>query len=74
MPKSRTIVFSAMVLLVLTTSSANGQWITQTIPLQPGWNAVFLEVQPEPDQCESVFQGLPVESVSPRFATLTTYG
>lgn len=52
-----------MVLLVLTTSPANGQWITQTIPLQSGWNAVFLEVQPEPDNCEVVFQGLPVESV-----------
>lgn len=56
-------IVSAMALWVLTASPALGQWVNQTISLQPGWNAVFLEVQPEPDECESVFQGLPVESV-----------
>ena len=39
------------------------QWTTQTIPLQPGWNAVYLEVQPEPTDCDRVFAGLPIESV-----------
>ena len=42
---------------------ANGQWATQTITLQPGWNAVFLEVQPEPPQCDQLFANLAVESV-----------
>lgn len=36
---------------------------TQTFTLQPGWNAVFLEVQPEPHDPAAVFKGLPVESV-----------
>ncbi len=35
---------------------------TQTIVLNPGWNAVYLEVQPEPRDVESVFQGLPLAS------------
>ena len=39
------------------------QWKTQTLKLHSGWNAVFLEVQPLPADCETVFSGLPVESV-----------
>lgn len=40
-----------------------GQWASQSVALNPGWNAVFLEVQPMPDDGPGVFQGLPVESV-----------
>jgi hypothetical protein len=43
--------------------SATAQWVTQTLSLRPGWNAVYLEVQPEPRDCDLVFGGLPVESV-----------
>jgi hypothetical protein len=43
---------------------ARGQWITQTIPLEKGWNAVFLTVQPDPADCETVFSGLPIDKVS----------
>lgn len=42
---------------------AEAQWTTQTIPLSPGWNAVFLEVHPQPSDADIVFAGLPVESV-----------
>lgn len=35
--------------------------LDQTIALQPGWNAVFLEVQPENAAPEAVFAGQPVE-------------
>ncbi len=35
---------------------------TQNFQLQPGWNAVFLEVRPEPNDSESVFGGLPLAS------------
>ncbi|MBK8002260.1 MAG: hypothetical protein IPK15_27120 [Verrucomicrobia bacterium] len=31
--------------------------------LRAGWNAVFLNVLPEPADCDSLFAGLPVESV-----------
>jgi hypothetical protein len=39
------------------------QWTQQTISLQPGWNAVFFEVDPQPRDCDTIFQGIPVESV-----------
>lgn len=35
----------------------------QTIELRPGWNAVYLEVQPEQNEIENVMAGIPVESV-----------
>lgn len=38
------------------------QWTTQTITLNPGWNAVFLEIQPEPASGDTVFAGIPVDS------------
>lgn len=41
----------------------HAQWVQQTISLKPGWNAVFLEVDPDPQQCDVLFSGLPVESV-----------
>jgi len=44
-------------------SSAYGQWVEQTIHLQPGWNAVFLEVQPYPRDCDTIFRDIPVKSV-----------
>ncbi len=37
--------------------------VTQEFELRPGWNAIFLEVQPEPDDPATVFAGVPVESV-----------
>ena len=42
---------------------AHSQWITQTITLRPGWNAVYLEVQPEPNDCDTIFDGIQVESI-----------
>lgn len=50
-----------------------GQWLTQRIPLEPGWNAVHLEVKPEPGDCAQVFAGQPVQSVwkwNRRFTTI----
>jgi hypothetical protein len=44
-------------------TSAEAQWTTQTIQLQPGWNAVFLEIEPEPRDCDSQLSALPIESV-----------
>jgi len=50
-------------LLTVLLPNALAQWTTQTIALRPGWNAVFLEVQPEPRESGAVLAGLPVESV-----------
>ena len=38
--------------------SSRGQWVTQEIELNDGWNAIFLHVQPEPADCEAVVNRL----------------
>lgn len=51
-----------MLLLVLPWC-AQAQWSQQSIALRPGWNAVYLEVHPQPEDCDTLFAGLSVESV-----------
>src|SRR5262249_16800533 len=62
------VLFRAIVAIlagawITTASAVHAQWRTQSFTLQPGWNAVFLEVQPEPRDPSAVFSGIPVESV-----------
>ncbi len=42
---------------------AGAQTVTQSLTLRPGWNSVWLEVQPTDNSVEAVFGGLPLESV-----------
>jgi hypothetical protein len=51
------------VTLTVVVGRVHGQWASQEITLRPGWNAVYLEVQPEPRDCDAVFAGGGVESV-----------
>lgn len=37
--------------------------VTQSLTLNPGWNAIFLEVEPATNDFAELFAGLPVESV-----------
>ncbi len=37
--------------------------MTQTITLKPGWNAIFVTVQPYQPEIAPVFSGIPVRSV-----------
>lgn len=37
--------------------------MTQTITLKPGWNAIFVTVQPDQPEIAQVFSGIPVRSV-----------
>jgi len=53
-------------------SSSPAQIITQTITLQPGWNAVWLEVQPADNATDTVFNGLPLASVWTRLERLSS--
>jgi hypothetical protein len=50
-------------LLCALAHEAQAQWIQQQIVLKPGWNSVFLEVDPAPAECDALFAGLPIESV-----------
>ena len=51
---------------------ARAQNVTQNFTLQPGWNAVFLEVQPADNSANAVFSGLPVASVWTRAERVTS--
>jgi hypothetical protein len=53
-------------------TSVTAQTINQSITLQPGWNAVWLEVEPEANQTNAVFENLPVSSVWTRFERTST--
>jgi len=59
----RILAITGLLLLSLAGSGHAEPAVTQAFTLQPGWNAVFLEVQPEPQMPTKVFQGVPVESV-----------
>lgn len=54
---------AAVLLLLFAFSSGSMASTTQTITLRPGWNAVYLEVQPDERSPATVFRDLPVESV-----------
>lgn len=56
----RIILFCLFGVLV----SAQGQWVTQDVELETGWNAVCLKVSLPDAMCDTVFQDLPVETVS----------
>jgi len=56
-------VLTLWVALLLVPLPGFAQWRTQTIQLHSGWNAVHLEVQPQPDGCDTIFASVPVESV-----------
>jgi hypothetical protein len=45
------------------TAAAKAQTTTQQVTLQPGWNAVWLELEPEDHSTHEVFEGLEVGSV-----------
>lgn len=57
---------------VLSLASLAAQSINQSITLQPGWNAVWLEVEPETNRTNQVFEGLPVSSVWTRLERTTS--
>ena len=50
----------ALLLLPLSPRAAD---MSQTITLHPGWNAIYVSVQPNDNEIESVFANIPVRSV-----------
>ena len=56
---------AGLLLLLVGASSATAQPVEreQVFQLQPGWNSIYLEVEPEDNSMGSVFAGLPILSV-----------
>jgi len=57
-------VGTAGVLWAILAFTGYGQYAVQTITMTKGWNAVYLQVEPEDARCEVVFADWPVASVS----------
>ena len=73
--KARVALLTCFVwlLFLLVPMRCQAQWLTQQIQLVPGWNAVQLDLQPEPSGCAAVFSNLPIQSVwkwNRRFSTI----
>jgi hypothetical protein len=58
MKKHRLILMLA-VLVSVCVPALHAQWLTQTLLVQPGWNAVYLSIAPTPSDCDSLFGGNP---------------
>lgn len=59
---TRLTVLIAVYLLCL--QCAWAQWVTQNIPLSPGWNSVYLQVHPSTPFCDELFSNTPaIQSV-----------
>ncbi len=56
------VVVLALLLISCNLYSATAT-MQQTIELRPGWNAVYVEIQPTVNSIESIFSGVPVSSV-----------
>jgi hypothetical protein len=67
MKELRCIIWrGGLVVLLIQCFMAGGlqaEWVKQEIQLQPGWNAVWLEVTPVENAVVTAFQGIPVRSV-----------
>ncbi len=53
----------AAIVVAVSGTTASAQWVEQNVDLQPGWNSVFIEVDPASADAEDVFGGQPVEAV-----------
>ena len=51
---------------------ARSQNVTQSFTLQPGWNAIYLEVRPADNSTATIFSNLPVASVWTRAERLSS--
>jgi len=64
--RARWLAIPGMLLLALPllvpAARAQGTY-TQTFELRPGWNAIYLEVQPDPSEIGAAFAGVPIASV-----------
>ncbi len=65
---ARAIVASSWVIFVWGilasfSAQASAQWTDYQLQLEAGWNGIFLEVDPWPADADTLFNGLPIETV-----------
>ena len=59
----RTSILLAAALLLISPVPAFAQWVDQAVTLRPGWNSVYLTVEPESNRISDLLEGVPVKSV-----------
>ncbi|MGV6853353.1 MAG: hypothetical protein ACWA5R_14410 [bacterium] len=59
----RPLQMMVLSLTLLMVSQAMAESVTQVFNLQPGWNAIYLEIEPDEDDIEQIFASIPVLSV-----------
>ena len=58
------IFYRALLWSGLLSGTVFGQWVEQTVELEPGWNSVFLEIDPVPELADDLFADRPyVEAI-----------
>jgi hypothetical protein len=60
---SRLAVFLTGLLFMAATTSSHGQWVTQTLELKSGWNAVFLHVDADHTTLDGLIGGDPTNPI-----------
>lgn len=71
-PAKRVLPIVAASAICFAALPIKAQNVTQTITLQPGWNAIWIEVQPTNNRASAVFSNLPIVSVWTRAERLTS--
>jgi hypothetical protein len=57
------LAYAAVPVWIAQASVASAQWAEQSVRLETGWNAVYLELDPEPSDAEALFEDLPIKAV-----------
>jgi len=55
--------YSLLLFVVLFFIPAYGECLSQTITLKPGWNAIYMTIQPDQNKCAEIFNNIPINSV-----------
>ena len=66
-------VLPLLAVLAATPAAFSQQLYTQTVPLRPGWNAIYFEVAPDTAEIEAVFSAASCGGVPAPLASIWTY-
>ncbi len=62
-PRCITVLVTLCIVCFFAARKVSAQWVQQQYQISPGWNSVFLSVDPAPFQADLVWAGLPVTAV-----------
>ena len=57
------VIYVTGFFLLIAIHAAEAQWLTRSISLEPGWNAVYLDATPYPASCDAQFTNTAIDTV-----------